>query len=88
MTIDPRSGPFLFDTSAEAWLARSIQPAVQRWLREYLAHHLIQVSAVTVLERSRGYALLWQKAAPHVRPEIDAARIAYLSKLVRPRLAF
>ena len=55
--IDPASGPFLFDTSAESWLERT------RGFRDFRAgcartyrSHPIHVSAVTVLERIRGYS--------------------------------
>ena len=75
---DPASGPFLFDTSAESWLARAQQPAVQNWLRQYLAAHQIYVSAVTVLERSRGYALLWRSVAEERRSAIETRRVTYL----------
>jgi hypothetical protein len=57
--IDPRSGPFLFDSSA---------------------HHQIHISAVTVMERIRGYGLLWRRADA-ARENIDAARIFYLRNL-------
>jgi len=80
---DPASGPFLFDASAESWLARAQQPAVQNWLRQYLGAHQIYVSAVTVLERSRGYALLWRSVAEERRSAIEAMRVAYLSQLGR-----
>lgn len=52
--VDPASGPFLFDTSAESWLALSQDAAVRKWLRAYLAQHQVQVSSITVLERVRG----------------------------------
>jgi predicted nucleic acid-binding protein len=81
--IDPGSGPFLFDTSAESWLARARQAAVQNWLRQYLAHYQVHVSAVTVLERSRGYALLWRSVPEERRSVIEALRIAYLKQLGR-----
>ena len=62
--IDPASGPFLFDASAESWLARSRDPAVHDWLGRYLRHHEVNVSVVTIIERIRGYALLvCQRAA-------------------------
>jgi predicted nucleic acid-binding protein len=79
--IDPDSGPFLFDTSAEGWLARNPSPEIARWLHAYLGFHQLSVSAVTVTERIRGYSLLWHRAAPAARPRIEAARIAYLSLL-------
>ncbi len=79
--IDPAAGPFLFDTSAEGWLARNTSPDVARWLHAYLGLHQLSVSAITVTERIHGYSLLWRRAAPAVRPRIEAARIAYLSLL-------
>ena len=57
--LDPAWGPFLFDTSAESWLERNAgQGSVRQWLDTYLARHQIQISAITVLERVRGYARL------------------------------
>jgi predicted nucleic acid-binding protein len=79
--IDPRSGPFLFDTSAESWFTRARQRDVLMWLRAYLLHHEIHISAVTVMERIRGYALLWRRADAAARANIDAARIFYLRNL-------
>jgi predicted nucleic acid-binding protein len=77
------SGPFLFDTSAESWLARSHDSAVLHWFREYLSIHQVHVSAVTVVERIRGYALLARRAHERQREGIEAARIAYLNALGR-----
>ncbi len=79
--IDPASGPFLFDTSAESWLEQPADSEFSRWMRAYLSHHPIHISAVTVLERARGYSLLWQRAPEERRERIEAARIAYLSTL-------
>jgi predicted nucleic acid-binding protein len=47
----------------------------------YLSRHPIHVSAVTVLERSRGYSLLWRRAHDERRDSIESARLAYLSAL-------
>jgi predicted nucleic acid-binding protein len=80
---DPAAGPFLFDTSADSWLARTQSGAVQEWLRQYLALHQMYVSAITVLERSRGYALLWQSVPKARREAIEALRVAYLRQLGR-----
>jgi predicted nucleic acid-binding protein len=79
--VSPEAGPFLFDTSGESWLARSGDPAVRAWWREYLSRFPMQVSAVTVLERIRGYALLWRRAEDQQR--VETARIAYLRELRR-----
>lgn len=81
--VDPASGPFLFDTSAESWLARSDDRGAREWLREYLTHNLVHVSAITVTERARGYALLWRRAQGDRREWVEAARIAYLRQLGR-----
>lgn len=70
--LDPAWGPFLFDTSAENWLVRHAANAhVTDWLTTYLARHEIQVSAITVLERVRGYSRLGR----------DRERDAYLRTL-------
>src|SRR6266849_6723303 len=81
--IDPASGPFLFDTSSESWLARSQSHAVRSWLHEYLSHHEVFVSAATVVERIRGYALLALRGPDERRRRIEAARMAYLRELPR-----
>ncbi len=81
--VNPASGPFLFDTGAESWLGRAERPEARHWMREYLSHDEIYISAVTVLERIRGYSLLWRRAAEGNRERIEAARVAYLSTLGR-----
>ena len=81
--VDLTSGPFLFGTSAESWLARTEHPQVLDWLRGYLAHHQINVSAATVLERVRGYSLLWRRTSTDRQAHIETARIAYLENLGR-----
>jgi predicted nucleic acid-binding protein len=79
--VDPASGPFLFDTSAESWLARTNQAVILNWVGAYLARHPLHVSAVTVLERTRGYSLLWRRAREERRQNIESARLGYLSAL-------
>lgn len=79
--VEPAFGPFLFDTSAESWLARSADPAVQRWFRDYLRLHPMHVSAVTVLERMRGYAALLAKSSAERRAQIALARQAYMGAM-------
>jgi predicted nucleic acid-binding protein len=81
--VDPASGPFLFDTSAESWLARAGDGETLTWIRAYLSHHQMHVSAVTVMERVRGYSLVWRRAEPERRDSIEAARVAYLANLGR-----
>ena len=77
----PVAGPYLFDTSAEGWVARNANPKIIRWFREYAGMHEVCVSAVTVTERSRGYSLLWQRSAEDIRLRIEVARVAYLNSL-------
>lgn len=76
--IDPASGPFLFDTSADSYLARSSREAEREWLRAYLALYPVNVSVVTVIERMRGYALLLERSDSSRRPVIETARNDYL----------
>jgi predicted nucleic acid-binding protein len=75
--IDPAWGPFLFDTSAESWLARTPLAAAQAWFQKYAERFPVHVSAVTVMERARGYALLWRRESGERRRQIESARIAY-----------
>jgi len=81
--VDPASGPFLFDTSAESWLGRIERSAALDWIREYLSHHEVHISAVTVMKRVRGYSLLWRRAQEAGRERIEARRVAYLANLGR-----
>lgn len=60
--IEGPPGPFVFDTSAESWLARTEDPAARQWYQSYLQRHLPYVSAVTVLERLQGYSLAISRA--------------------------
>jgi predicted nucleic acid-binding protein len=79
--IDPAAGPFLFDTSAERWFTIPERPAALAWMIAHLLHHEIHVSAVTVIERVRGYGLLWRRTETDKRERIEAARVAYLANL-------
>lgn len=80
MNDKPTLGPFLFDTSAESWFVRTQEDAAKRWYLEYLSRHQVHVSAVTIIERIRGYALLANRVDERRRQEIEGARAAYLSK--------
>jgi predicted nucleic acid-binding protein len=64
-------GPFLFDTSAESWFARTADPQALDWLRRYLSRHQVRISAVTVLN---GLGRVWplDAAAALVAGEIMA----------------
>jgi predicted nucleic acid-binding protein len=78
--LDPASGPFMFDTSAESWLARAEHSGAIDWMRAYLSRHEVHISSITVLERIRGYSLLWRRADQSRREGIESARIAYLAR--------
>lgn len=80
-SLDPsRSWP-LFDTSSQSWLERSADPAVRRWLASYLGQYVMHVSAITVVERVRGYTLLLTRAAREQLGEIETAPQTYLDSL-------
>jgi predicted nucleic acid-binding protein len=84
--IEPAFGPYLFDTSAEYWLDCSTDLAVRRRLATYTQLHAVHVSAITVMERMRGYALSIQRDPPDRRALLALKRQAYLDSLgeVRP----
>ncbi|MCX6623823.1 MAG: hypothetical protein NTY38_22715 [Acidobacteria bacterium] len=50
-------------------------------MRKYLSRHPMHISAITVVERVRGYSLLWRRAEPDRRGRIETARRAYFSQL-------
>lgn len=75
--INPGWGPFLFDTSAESWFARATDPEPANWWIEYLHRQTVHVSSITVLERMRGYAMLWRTADSVRQSAIEASRVAY-----------
>jgi hypothetical protein len=45
-------------------------------MRAYLSRYEIHISAVTVMERVRGYSLLWRRSGEGRRERIEMARIA------------
>jgi predicted nucleic acid-binding protein len=47
----------------------------------YLAHYRVGISAVTVLERVRGYSLAWQRAGGERREQLELWRTEYLANL-------
>ena len=51
--IDPASGPFMFETSAESWLTRAAHSGAIDSLHADLARHEVQVPSITLLERIR-----------------------------------
>jgi predicted nucleic acid-binding protein len=84
--LNPALGPLLFDTSAEFWLERSTDPGVGRWVHSYAQYHAKHVSAITVMERMRGYALSIQHDPPARQALLALKRQEYLDSLgeVRP----
>lgn len=46
-------------------------------MRQYLSHHQAHISAVTVMERVRGYSLMWQHADGAKREHIEATMVSY-----------
>jgi predicted nucleic acid-binding protein len=79
--LDPLRGPFLFDASAQSWIARSGHSAISDWIQSYLSLYPFHVSAITVLERTRGYRLLWHRAQEKKRKNIESMFNDYLSTL-------
>ncbi len=77
--VEPAFGPYLFDTSAECWLERSTDLAAQQWLGIYSGGHALHVSAITVMERMRGYSLAIEKATSVRRVQISLDRDTYLA---------
>ena len=71
----------MFDTSAESWLARTALLPAQAWVQRYATLFPLHISAVTVIERTRGYALLWRRESGERRRQIESARTAYLRTL-------
>jgi predicted nucleic acid-binding protein len=84
--LDPALGPFLFDTSAESWLERSTDPQVRQWVGSYAQYHSKHVSAITVMERLRGFALYMHRETPGRRDNLALRRQDYLDSVgtVRP----
>jgi len=79
--IDPASGPFVFDTSADSYLSRTTKPAERTWVAVYAAHSPVLVSALTVVERLRGYAILLEAMESAGRARMEAARSQYLGEI-------
>lgn len=81
--IHPAWGPFLFDTSAESRLDQPGDVLFSRWIRQYLSVHEIYISSATLIERIRGYGLLWNQSEGIHRRHVESIRRAYLAKPVR-----
>lgn len=84
--LNPALGPFLFDTSAESWLERSTDPDVGHWVNIYAQYHSKHVSAITVMERLRGFAVSMRRETPGLQDNLALRRQDYLDSLgvVRP----
>jgi len=54
---------------------------VQQWVASYLKRYPWHVSAITLIERIRGYALLEAQSAPEQRESIGALRRLYLDAI-------
>lgn len=77
MSDDP-AGPFVFDTSAESWLARSDSRETVDWLTGYMGRHPVYVSAITVIERLTGYNLALAKATDESCSRLATYRAEYV----------
>jgi predicted nucleic acid-binding protein len=78
--IKPSFGPCLFEAQALGYLARSTEKPA-RWFRLYLDLFPVFLSAATVAEQMRGYALLLERAEPPRDAAIAVARDRYLERL-------
>ena len=78
MNGDDPQGPFVFDTSAESWLARATAPGVVEWLQSYMELHPVYVSAATVIERLNGYNLLLLHGPASERDRVLRRRNEYV----------
>ena len=79
--IDPASGPFLFDTSADSYFDTALDHAALEWLRAYAIRFPVQVSVITVLERMRGYALSLQRLESARRLLVETDQNEYRREL-------
>ncbi len=77
--LDVAFGPFLFDTSADAWFSRNASPEARQWMLRYLSEHRVNVSAITVFERVRGFTLLRGQASRGSKAAIEVALALYLA---------
>jgi len=79
--IEPDAGPYLFDTSAQSYLTVAGAAAESEWLTRYSAIFPVHVSAVTVVEQMRGYAVAELQADPPRQGVVQQFTQAYLSSL-------
>lgn len=79
--IDPASGPFVFDTSAESYLSPARSPAEAEWLLRYAELFPMFVAVITIMERARGYFLGRDRCAPGRRIEIESKMLEYVQSV-------
>ncbi|HVP47520.1 MAG TPA: type II toxin-antitoxin system VapC family toxin [Bryobacteraceae bacterium] len=85
--IDPASGPFLFDTSAESYLGRPLSAAEAEWVVNYAALFPMYVAVLTVVERARGYYMVIGGAGPSRRVDVEQRMLQYVHSLeIRSRV--
>ena len=77
------SGPAVFDTSAQSYLARHGDQTAQDWLSAYLREFRIHMCPHTVVERMRGYWTLLRSMIPGKEHAIEQAMLAYVRHLRR-----
>lgn len=79
MPEDLLTSPFVFDTSAESWLARSTEESVRAWFIAYMERHPVLISAVTVIERLSGYnSAMRQADSDDARIRLGQRRAGYV----------
>lgn len=74
-----RLQPLLLDTSAESRLPRILGASEGQAIRQVMRERQIAVSAITILERIRGFSLARERAEPSRWRILDEARLSYLS---------
>ncbi|SRR5579864_8960880 len=79
--IDPTSGPFVFDTSAESYLSTAPSQAEAEWLLHYSALFPVYVAVAGVMERARGYFLARDRCEPARRVEIERRMLQYFGSV-------
>ena len=77
--IDPASGPYLFDTSAESYFGQPRLTAEKDWLDSYSRFSPMYISVLTVVERTRGYLMAEHQA--------DTLRKIHLKRILHEYLA-
>jgi predicted nucleic acid-binding protein len=79
--IEPESGPFLFDTSAQSYLSSSSSATEQQWMTAYSRLFPVHVSVITVIERMRGYSLATSRGEATLAGVMGKTAEIYLASL-------